>query len=147
MIVRLPEVVAKRESRGQAANLGFWGYHGFCCYLDSDLQLVICERLAWAGEQRESLAGSRTAVGRLPCCAGVSWLSRMLRAGNTVILSVPSVLADNQAISGWVIRCGTLNLHKCSQIGSRTRFKMISLEYVPKCKIDLKQCTFQQDHQ
>ena len=67
MIVRLPEVVAKRESRGQTANLGFGGYHGFCCYLDSDLQLVICERLAWAGEQRESLAGSRTAVGRLPC--------------------------------------------------------------------------------
>ena len=118
MIVRLPEVVAKGESGGQSANLGFWGYHGFCCYLDSDLQLVICERLAWAGEQRESLAGSRTAAGRLPCCAGVSWLSRMLRAGNTVILSVPSVLADNQAISGWVIRCGTLNLHKCSQIGS-----------------------------
>ena len=44
MIVRLPEVVAKGESGGQTANLGFWGYHGFCCYLDSDLQLVICER-------------------------------------------------------------------------------------------------------
>ena len=74
MIVRLPEVVAKRESRGQTANLGFGGYHGFCCYLDSDLQLVICESLAWAGEQRESLAGSRTAVGRLPCCVDLESL-------------------------------------------------------------------------
>ena len=111
---------------------------------------MISERLAWAGEQRESLACSRTAVGRLPCCAGVSWLSRMLRAGNTVILSVPSVLADNQAISGWVIRCGTLNLHKCSQIGSRTLFKMLLLEYVSKCGIDehFKNIfNYKQDHQ
>ena len=64
---------------------------------------------------RQPLGGSKTAAGRLPCWSLLA-IADVTRRQHCDIVS--AVCPCRQAISGWVIRFGTLNLHKCSQIGS-----------------------------